>query len=145
MACPKCGYKEWRLAKVVYQEGLSHVNTSTTGIGLSAGGGGLGLGVGGAKTSGIHQSALSGSASPPEDPNYYIAQISIFGFGILGFLYGWIIEDSVILGFLLLVLGGIGGLFFGLLVMLMNPNREYKRQMKLWEKTRMCTRCGCFY
>jgi ribosomal protein S27AE len=143
--CPKCGSNEWRLAKVVYQEGLSHVDTSTAGVGVGVSGGGLGLGIGGAKTSGVHQSHLSVSAGPPKDPAEDLAQLLLLGFGILGFLYGWIKEDSVFVGFLFLLMALCGGFFFALMVLLLHPRTEYKRQMKLWQETRMCNRCGFFY
>lgn len=107
--------------------------------------GASGLGIGGANTSGVHQSALSVSAAPPEDPIMYLPQLFALGFGILGFLYGWIIDGSLVLGFLGAMIASIGGGFFGILVAIFHPKTEYKRRMQLWQKTRMCTRCGCLY
>lgn len=34
MSCPNCGNDDWKLASLVYQNGLTHVNTSTTALGV---------------------------------------------------------------------------------------------------------------
>lgn len=50
-----------------YTNGISDVNTTTTGVGITSGGG---LGIGGAKTSGTSQTALSQSVAPPSKYSY---------------------------------------------------------------------------
>jgi hypothetical protein len=56
--CPNCHSDEWRLASMIYQDGLTHVNTSsnTVGVGVSSG---IGVGVGYSETTGLHQTELS--------------------------------------------------------------------------------------
>ena len=72
MNCPSCRSKNWKLCRVVYDEGLVHVETSTSGGTLGAGIGTGGIGVGYARTSadtiGSHQSEFSKAVAPPEIP-----------------------------------------------------------------------------
>jgi|GEM_PF-3427732 len=72
MACPKCGSEEWKLASLVYSEGIHNLSTSTnfvgSGLGDDAFGVGIGTGVGRGKTSWIQQTRLSDLAAPPVKP-----------------------------------------------------------------------------
>jgi hypothetical protein len=72
MTCPTCNADDWKLASVVYQEGLSHVATSSNGSTVGVGVGSGGVGVGYARTSsdtqGAHQTEFSKRAARPPYP-----------------------------------------------------------------------------
>lgn len=72
MTCPSCGSDDWKLASVVYQQGLSHAVLSSSGNTLGIGAGSGGVGVGYAKsnstTQGVNQSEFSRRAARPEYP-----------------------------------------------------------------------------
>lgn len=146
MSCPKCGYHDWKLAQLVHKEGLTHVQTHSSGIGVGISGGGLGLGVGASSTEGKYQTAMSVAANPPEHPAVAVAMLLSMGCFAAGFLYGWLVKDSFFLGFLAAIIVGIPGAIISIIIAFMfTPTANYKAQMELWAKTRMCTRCGCFY
>jgi hypothetical protein len=63
--CPNCHSSEWRLAKLIYENGLTSVNTSTSSTGVGVGHNGVGVGIGLSETSGSHQTELSRRAAPP--------------------------------------------------------------------------------
>jgi hypothetical protein len=69
MTCPKCGSEEWKLASVVYAEGIHNLSATTNffggGLGADVLGVDIGAGVGRGKTSGTHQTMLSELAAPP--------------------------------------------------------------------------------
>jgi len=146
MSCPKCGSDDWKLAQLVHKEGLTHVQTNSNGVGVGISGGGLGLGVGGSSTEGKYQTAMSVAASPPEDSSEPIMFLLTACCFAAGFLYGWLVNDSIVLGFLAAFIVGIpGAIISGFIAVFVIPDGNYQAQLRLWEKTRMCTRCGCFY
>jgi hypothetical protein len=65
LACTKCGAVEVRRLSLIYQEGLSTINTQSQTMGSSFGGGGAAFGSASTHTTGQQQTALSKQASPP--------------------------------------------------------------------------------
>jgi hypothetical protein len=145
MACPNCGYGEWKLASLVHAEGHTTVSTTTIAGGLGVDADALGPGVGGGggigTTSGEHQTKLSQLAEPPDKPfnPAWAVVIGVFGVVI------WLAADTNAWLPLLSALFIWGGL---------NPDtrNEYKQKRKEYEKElakyankRMCLRCGTFY
>ncbi len=63
--CPSCKSENIQRLAVIYEGGLSVVNTKTKGVGIGFGGGGIGVGVGRGKTEGTSQTAASKRAAPP--------------------------------------------------------------------------------
>ncbi len=146
MTCPKCGSDDWKLASLVHKEGMQYVQTNSTSAGVGVFGGGVGLGGGTSSTGGTHQTALSVSANPPENPAEAIMMLLSAGCFAVGFLYGWLANNSFFMGILAAFIAGIPGTFIsGFIAYFVIPDGNYHAQLRLWEKTRMCTRCGCFY
>lgn len=136
LSCPKCRSGEVRRLSLVYREGLSHVNTSTTGVGASFGGGG-GLGVGAASTKGTHQSVLSQEAAPPERKKTEAAVLFavITGLGLFA-------TFSDFSGWTLFWLAATG-LSINSTRLFMRYNDEVFPSLKsTWERTFQCFRCG---
>jgi hypothetical protein len=137
MSCPSCNSDQWKLASLVYQEGLSTIDATTRVIGTGIGPSGIGTGAGTAYTSGIRQSALSAAAAPP--------------------------KGSVIVGilFIVLVFCGLSFVFFSpviplvyvitavsavaLVALFPRARRKHNARMATYRMTRMCQRCGTLY
>ena len=133
MNCPTCGSDDWKAASLVYQEGLTNVDTATKSVGLGVGGGHVGVGIGRGKTKGVHQTALSKQAAPPQDNS--IGAVFFVGLvftGVIGLFYHfwWVIS-------LLCVVG---------IVSTWNSDSEKRaKQLELYNKKRVCQRCGHIY
>lgn len=152
MACPKCGSDDWKLASLVYREGLHHSSSQTTFSGVGVGTGGVGVGRGSGQTSGTQQSDLSRLAAPPTNP--YPCQddsdpavvIGVFcAFIALGISF---FASANTLGYLL---AGLLGYFLPYAIASKYVRRDdsvgrlHAIQMEAWERKRMCQRCGHFY
>ena len=115
MNCPKCQSSEWKLASVVHSQGVSSIETSTTGetIGVAAGPGGLAAGYArsNGETSGKQITAFAESCAPPDvqshpgnkitfdQKNTAVAAAQLFAVTVGLFL---IFRESVLFGFVAL-------------------------------------------
>jgi F0F1-type ATP synthase membrane subunit c/vacuolar-type H+-ATPase subunit K len=86
--CPKCQSDNIQRLSVIFEGGLSDINTKTHGTGVGVGRGGLGVGFGSAKTSGTAQTAASKRASPPAKKEYLKPIFGIFVLCVLVTLVG---------------------------------------------------------
>lgn len=169
--CQKCNSTRWKLCPVIYAEGLTSVDTHTSGSALGAGVASAGLGMGyaraSASTSGSHQTSLSKAAAPPEvppHPGHRLSKAQQHSALLLFQLAGCLV--FVIWAF------GEGGFFIGLGALAFvwflmskfwggnkNADREYeeyeqryevqfdahqqgKEAYERWERTGICLRCG---
>lgn len=66
LACPSCKSDNTQRLAVIYEGGLSDINTKSKGTAIGFGRGGIGVGVGGSKTTGTSQTAASQRAAPPQ-------------------------------------------------------------------------------
>lgn len=145
VSCPSCKSEEWKLASLVYSEGIQHVNTQTSGGGVGIGSGGIAVGAGGATTTGTHQSALSAAASPPEDPAKGIGFLISLVITLIFFIYGWLKNDALFPGFALAAVGFAGSIIISPIIAIIFTRKLHAEQMAAWHKVRMCLRCGTFY
>lgn len=138
MSCPTCNSSEWRLASLVYREGLSYINTVTSGS--VSDGGSIS-----ARTSGTRQTAQSSAAAPPEDPRDNCVIYSGMAFFVLSLISGGWLGFSFF-GLLFLAFKGlIIGIFIGWLYGKRKYGNAHQVSMAEWERKKMCLRCGCFY
>ena len=73
LACPKCTSTEVRKLSLIYNEGLSTINTVSQGTGVAMGsGGGMAFGSSSSHTTGRQQTALSKQASPPDKKHWIL-------------------------------------------------------------------------
>jgi hypothetical protein len=136
MSCPNCKGEDWKLASLIYNEGLSSNQSTSTGVAVGAGG----IGVGSASSVGSSQTHLSKMAAPPADPqNDLMDGAGIFFALIIGGI------SYLIGGFVPMLVGGIVGAFLGIFVAAMLPDTAYEQRYAAWKKSRMCLRCGHFY
>ena len=149
-SCPFCGSPDWKMASLVYLEGISTTvgETNSSGIGVSTGG--LGAGASKGQINATTQSSLSLRAAPPEDPvRSYTLKIALV-LGIISFLIQLVRED--LLGAVLLTGLGMMVLFpISILLAYLYVNffsdvkKEYERSVRDWSKVKMCLRCGLFF
>ena len=133
MTCTACGSDDWKAASLVYQEGLTNVDTATKSVGLGVGGGHVGVGIGSGKTKGVHQTVLSKQAAPPKN-NSLGAEffVGLVFTGVIGLFYHfwWVISLLCIIG----------------IVFTWNSDSEKRaKQLELYNKKRVCQRCGHIY
>ena len=137
LACPKCTSAEVRKLSMIYNEGLSIINTVSSGTAVGYGGGGTAFGSHSSHTTGRQQTALSRQAAPPEKKH-------------------WILWSSAAAISGLIALGGIAHpsfwtlVFAGLAVWSVKKaisGKAYNADvhpglMNRWEQSFMCNRCG---
>lgn len=149
MSCPSCGFNEWKLVKLVHEQGLHKVDLSSESLGGSVGSAGLNVGIGSSDTTGAVQSELSERAKPPEN-NLSTA------FAIAGFLAGmfgsvWFFVSTQWSFFYVVGLGAVCatiGCFAGIWMysaLCSTHEAKHKSELEVWNKRRMCLRCGTFY
>ncbi|SKA19131.1 hypothetical protein SAMN02745119_03064 [Trichlorobacter thiogenes] len=86
--CPACKSENIQRLSVIYEAGLSEINTtsSTSGIGGSCGS--FGGGVASTSTTGISQTAASQRATPPEKQSYLKPLLAIYILHIVAQVFG---------------------------------------------------------
>ena len=133
MTCPVCNGNNWKAASLVYQEGLTTVDTSTNSLGLGLGGGHLGLGVARGKTKGVHQTELSKRAAPPSENSWRVA-----------FLMGAIV--TAILGLFASFWWFITCLFIAGVFATWTSGAEARaKEVEFYNNKRVCQQCGHIY
>lgn len=133
MACPTCNSDDWKLASLVYEEGLQVVDTRTSGGAVGVGTGGFGGGVASGKTTGTVQSALSQRASPPSG-------MPMTTLCMVAFLL------TTVFGLFKSIWFAVAGLcLVGAIAMWPSEAKAHQATLEIWRKTRMCLRCGHFY
>ena len=171
MNCPNCQSEDWKLASVIYAEGTTTVEASTSGstLGVGAGTGGLGVGyaMSSSNTLGSHRTLSSQAAAPPVLPPHPGPKITQsqkntatgaiqFVAICLGLVL--IFKESMLFGVIGLVLVFVywGKLKFKArslrLAEYKSYEEEYAKKTKAyddavtdhakWERTRICQRCG---
>ncbi len=138
LGCPKCSSPEVRKLSLIYNEGLSIINTVSTGTSGAVGsGGGMAFGSHSSHTTGRQQTALSKQAAPPDKKHWILWSMA-----------------AAMCGFV--ALGGLTHPGFGTLaaiglavlsVRFALKGKEYNAEvlpglLQRWEQRFMCNRCG---
>ena len=76
--CTACQSRQTKRLSVVYEQGLSNINTASNTGGMGLGFGGLGVGIARSRTRGVSQTALSQKAAPPAKMGYAKPLVTIF-------------------------------------------------------------------
>lgn len=175
MSCPNCSGENWKLASLVYKQGLSDVDMSASGSTIGVGAGSSGIGGGYAKTTsnsaGTHRTKFSQSAEPPcilaapPTEETYTQQKKNANVG------RWVMLAILLLAFYLtgkLLFAIPFFLFMGIFSEKIDAfldvrfekdyakyvidhaklTEDYKESLaayKKWELTKICMRCGTFY
>ncbi len=131
MNCPKCNFEEWKLASLVYSEGLSFNSSETETQGILKAR---------ANTTGHNQTLISSMAAPPEDKRVTYSFLFLI-FSIPSIYFFVALNFSIIYGFFWAIFIPAIGYFLIKRI----PNKEYDENLNNWKKTRICSRCGTFY
>ncbi len=149
-ACPNCQSGDWKLASLVYRDGLSTISSRTKGgglgvgrVGLRAGNFAVGGGVYRSRTSGVQQTLLSAQCSPPRMRTGLIILLAA-----LCLLFTWIaITNIAPSNISLMVWDGFIAAMLGLAAVTRyhRQRRKYDAGMERYNSTRVCQRCGTLY
>jgi len=137
LACTKCGAAEVRRLSLIYQEGLSTINTQSQTMGSSFGGGGAAFGSASTHTTGRQQTALSKQASPPAKKHTILWSISAGMFGF--FSLAGLAHPGV--GTLVTIAITAASVRFALQAKAFNA-LKFPELHQRWERSFMCNRCG---
>lgn len=145
--CPQCRSKNIQNFEMTYRMGISHIDTSTTGIGINSN---FTVGIGIAETNGIQKSALSKVVQPPEKQSYLKNAMGLY-FILLG------ITGLLAAGLNNLFNNSIFVLILNVLIVLLIPfyivnhyvsgikkwnEQEYPKLLRQWKQSYICFRCG---
>lgn len=158
--CPKCGSDQWKLVKLVHEEGTQDVNLIGVSDHVSVGSGGVNVGKSATQTSGLIQSSISQRCARPEplnNENTTIVGHILFHLLYLfpGFYYGldlWFIFKLIISLFASALLAFLIGFATWSLFKSDQEKKDEKeivernrKNLEDWKKRRICLRCGKFF
>ncbi len=136
--CPACRSRQTARLSVVYEQGLSNINTSSNTGGVGLGFGGLGVGIARSRTRGVSQTALSQKAAPPAKMGCAKPLVTIFV--VYAFLnifdsQGANVANALAAGWLCCSVAAI--------TIVSNYNSKTWPPLKaVWDRTYLCGRCG---
>ncbi len=154
--CTKCESENVQRLSIIYSEGTSKINTSSTSVGMgSSMRGGLSSGMARTTTSGTQQSNLAVKARPPTMQNPFFFFMGALALGIIGggFVGGFVgaqlfpSDDSSMGTYAFFAVLGTAG-FFGLkkaVVAYRWNNNEWPKLKEAWEHSWMCMKCGSVF
>jgi hypothetical protein len=136
--CPTCNSDATQRLSVIFEHGISDINTSSNTSGIGLGRGGLGLGLAKTKTRGTAQTAMSLKASPP--PKKRLLKP-------LGYIFLVYFVLSLFLGHNQVLAGLAGTLWIAgsvaWIVFAVNYNSKTWPPLKaIWDDSFLCNRCN---
>lgn len=139
LACPACKGSDVRRVSLVFKQGTSALELSTSSVGIGVGGGHVGIGIGDSSTSGSQQTLLARELAPPRKAEFGIAALLLV-VGIIVLVTGGSAggtPTAVGVGAVLLLVGG-------LLAKRANDfnTKEHPTLLATWERSFLCLRCG---
>ena len=137
--CPSCNSNNIQRLSVIYEAGLSNINTRSKGTAIGFGRGGIGLGVGASKTSGTSQTATSRRAAPPTKKRYLKPLLMIFGIFLLATIF--IGTKNNIFGNLLSIIwlaASVGWVYYAF----QYNSKTWPSLKTAWDGSYLCNRCN---
>jgi hypothetical protein len=139
--CPSCKSDNTQRLSVIYEGGLSNVNTKSRGAAIGFARGGIGLGFGTTKTRGTSQTAASERASPPlKKP--YLKPLALF---IMGFLVMQLfVNNNKIFGEIVFYawFAASGGWIY---YAFQYNSKTWPSLRVIWDNSYLCNRCNSIY
>lgn len=136
--CPSCNSDTTQRLSVIYEHGMSDVNTSSKTAGLGIGRGGLGVGLAKTKTKGTSQTAMSQKASPPPKKMFLKPLGLIFvGYIVLSFFVG---NSKVFAG--LVGFSWLGGSAAWIAFAINYNMKKWPPLKVIWDDSFLCNRCN---
>lgn len=149
-SCPFCGSPDWKMASLVYAEGISTIAGNTSSSGVGVGTGGFGVGVSKGKYEGQTQSETSLRASPPEPPLMNYAILISIPLAIITFIIFYI-KSNLLMAAIMTGISYIVIIIISIFLSYLYINHfsdiqyEYNKSLEKWAKVKMCLRCGLFF
>ena len=137
--CPSCHSENIQKLSIVYESGISDINTTSKGTAVGIGSGGLGIGVGAKETKGTSQTAASQRAAPPLKMKY----LKPIGFILVLFIivsifidtHSNIIKSILSYGFMA---SSIAWIYYAF-----QYNKKTWPPLKItWDRSFLCNRCS---
>jgi len=136
--CPSCASDNTQRLSVIYEHGMSDVNTSSNTAGLGIGRGGLGVGLAKTKTKGTSQTAMSQKASPPPKKPFLKPLGLIFVAYLVLIIFA---GNSKIFGGLVGLLW-LGGSTAWIAFAIKYNTKEWPQLKSTWDDSFLCNRCN---
>jgi hypothetical protein len=137
LSCPSCKSEATQKLSLIFENGLSDVNTTSRSVGIGIGRGGLAVGGGKTKTEGTSQTAASQRAAPPAKKPYLKPLLYLFGGMIVAnmFLRGPVLGPVVVIAWI--------GLSIAYVINAKKHNTDvWPVQKAEWDRSFLCTRCS---
>lgn len=137
--CPSCKSDNIQRLSVIYEGGLSDINTKSKGTAIGFGRGGIGVGVGSSKTTGTSQTAASQRAAPPPKKRYLKPLLVIFGAFMLLMLFVGT-KNSFVAGALNIgwLAASAGWIYFAF----QYNSKTWPPLKATWDNSFFCNRCN---
>jgi len=136
--CTSCSSENIQRLSVIYQGGISDINTKSSGTGIGFGRGGIGIGFGRKRTKGTSQTAASLRAAPPPKKAFLKPLAGIFVCAFILMLFAEGTKFLVALVYLLWAGGSVAWVVFAI-----NYNKKtWPPLMRVWENSYLCNRCN---
>ena len=136
--CPVCHSRQTKRLEVVYEQGLSNINTSSNTGGVGLGFGGLGVGIARSRTRGQSQTALSKKAAPPEKMRY--AKPLWIIFVVYAFLNIFDSQGDNVAN--ILAAGWLCASVAAIAIVSSYNAKTWPPLKAAWDRTYLCSRCG---
>lgn len=136
--CTSCKSDNIQRLSVIYEGGLSDINTKSKATGIGFGRGGIGIGFGASKTKGTAQTASSQRAAPPNKKTYFkpLLLILVASWVLMVFLgnstFATIIDDIFLVG------AAAGWIYYAYQY---NSN-QWPKLKAIWDHSYLCNRCN---
>lgn len=149
--CPYCESPEWKMASLVYAEGISNNTGTTSSVGVGVGSPGVGVGLSKGKYSGVSQSETSLRAAPPAPPLMDKALLIAFSLSVLVFIFLLLTNRSFFFAFIISIFAFVPLLVISIplssfyIRFLSEEQNEYEKSLQAWSQVKMCLRCGLFF
>jgi len=136
--CPVCSSDQTQRFSVIYEQGLSDINTRSKTVGAGVGGSNLGLGALRTKTSGTSQTMMSKKASPPSKTRFLLPLLGMF---IVSGMISWCFPRHTAYQGVINVCWLVGSISW--IVYAIKYNTTTYRYLKdKWTNTFLCLRCN---
>lgn len=138
-ACPSCNSDNIQRLSVVYEGGLSAINTKSKGTAVGFGRDGISVGVGGGGTKGTSQTAQSKRAAPPPKRRYVKP---LLGIGVAFFAVALFVQPPNIVVQYLYQASWLAASVAWIGYAFQYNARQWPALKAQWDQSYLCNRCS---
>lgn len=137
-SCTSCKSDNVQRLSVIYEGGLSDVNTKSKGTAIGFGRGGIGVGVGASKTTGTSQTAASQRAAPPPKKRFLKPLAWIF----VPFLIMTVVVGKSYVGEIILNVAWLAASLGWIIHAFQYNAKKWPLLKATWDNSYLCNRCN---